>query len=183
MAINFITGSDKKFREVKALLPDVIQLRMDLPEIQEIDAQKIVEAKLQVALTYHDEELIVEDTSLYLECLGGLPGPLVKWFEKTMATEGIAKMAIALGDTRAVARTIIGYVDSERAIHFFEGQVEGTIVMPRIPDAFGWDPIFMPNGYDRTFSEMTEEEKSAISMRGIAARKLLQHLDERNGTQ
>jgi inosine/xanthosine triphosphate pyrophosphatase family protein len=64
MTIYFITGNKSKFTEGKAILPELEQLEIDLPEIQEIDARLIIEAK--------------EDTSLYLECLNGLPGPLIK---------------------------------------------------------------------------------------------------------
>lgn len=177
MTVNFITGSDNKFAEIKALVPEVEKLHMDLPEIQEIDAHKIIQAKLRVALEYHEGPLMVEDTSLYLECLGGLPGPLVKWFEKTMASEGIAKMAIALGDVRATACTVIGYAGVDREIHFFEGMMEGTLVMPRVPSNFGWDNIFVPNGYELTFAELTKEEKNKISMRAQAAMKLKTHLE------
>lgn len=175
--ISFITGSDNKFAEVMAFIPDLEKLHMDLPEIQEIDARKIIEAKLKVAMEQHRGTLMVEDTSLYLECLGGLPGPLVKWFEQTMQSEGIAKMAIALGDTRATARTIIGLATEAGDIAFFEGTVEGTLVLPRVPSNFGWDNIFVPNGHDRTFAEMTKEEKGKISMRSIAVLKLKERLE------
>ena len=58
----FITGSQGKFREVKAILPEVEMLEMDLPEIQGIDAKKIIEAKLEEATKHHAGEFIVEDT-------------------------------------------------------------------------------------------------------------------------
>jgi inosine triphosphate pyrophosphatase len=177
--IQFITGSAHKFGEIRAIIPELEQLQLNLPEIQEIDAHKIVATKLKVAMEYHKGPLMVEDTSLYLECLGGLPGPLVKWFEQTMHAEGIAKMAIALGDARATARTLIGYADERGNIHFFEGMIEGTLVLPRVPTDFGWNNIFMPNGYDLTFEEISKEEKNKISMRGIAARNLKAYLDAR----
>jgi inosine triphosphate pyrophosphatase len=174
--IYFVTGSDNKFGEVQAFIPNIQKLHIDIPEIQEIDAKKIVEAKLAKAVELHDGELIVEDTSLYLECLGGLPGPLVKWFEKTMASKGIAEMAIALGDVRATACSIIGYAGNNRPIEFFEGMIQGTLVLPRVESDFGWDNIFVPDGHTLTFAEMTKEEKGKISMRSIAVKKLKEHL-------
>ena len=84
MNLYFITGNKNKFEEVKSILPNTEQLDIDLPEIQDIDAKIIIRAKLLAALKHKDGEFIVEDTSLYLDCLGGLPGPLIKWFMKNM---------------------------------------------------------------------------------------------------
>lgn len=82
--IYFITGNKNKFEEVRAILPDAEQLDIDLPEIQEIDAHGIIRAKLHAAFAHEEGEFIVEDLSFYLECLNGLPGPLIKWFLKTI---------------------------------------------------------------------------------------------------
>ena len=84
MSLYFITGSKGKFAEVQLIIPNLKQLNIDLPEIQELDPKKIIEAKLQSAFEHRSGEFIVEDTSLYLDCLNGLPGPLIKWFIKTI---------------------------------------------------------------------------------------------------
>lgn len=80
MSIHFITSSANKFKEIQTLVPNLERVEIDLPEIQEIDAQKIIEAKLDAAFEHHAGPFIVEDTSLYLDCMNGLPGPLIKWF-------------------------------------------------------------------------------------------------------
>jgi inosine/xanthosine triphosphate pyrophosphatase family protein len=84
MAINFITGSRDKFIELKTVIDSLEQIEMELPEIQELDAHKIIEAKLKEAITRVAGEYIVEDTSLYFDALGSLPGPLIKWFVKAI---------------------------------------------------------------------------------------------------
>jgi non-canonical purine NTP pyrophosphatase (RdgB/HAM1 family) len=170
--IHFITGNIGKFNEIKSIYGDVEQMDIDLPEIQEIDPKAIIEAKLKEALKHHDGEFIVEDTSLYMDCLNGLPGPLIKWFLKTVGRDGLANIAEKLGKTKAEAKTIIGYAKSETEIQFFEGSIAGQIVMPRGDGGFGWDPIFLPDGYDKTFGEMSREEKNGLSMRKIATQKL-----------
>ena len=172
----FITGSKNKFAEVKEILPEVEQLERDLPEIQELDAHKIIAAKLFEARTHHGNTFMVEDTSLYFDAMNGLPGPLIKWFMQTIGNEGLYKMAQAFGNFSARAKTIIGYVDEKGKIEFFEGEVKGKIVEPRGETTFGWDPIFQPEGYDKTFAEMSAEEKNTISMRRIAAEKLRAYL-------
>src|SRR5581483_5814074 len=89
MTIFFITGNKDKLREIQALLPDAQGIDMDLIEIQEIDAQKIIAAKLAEAQRYRSGTFIVEDTSLSLDSMNGLPGPLVKWFLKAVGVQGI----------------------------------------------------------------------------------------------
>lgn len=176
MNIHFITGSKNKLAEMQAILGDVEQLNMDLPEIQEIDAHKIIRAKLEEALKHKKEAFMVEDTSLYFDALKGLPGPLIKWFMKTVGNEGLFKIVDAFGNYGAEAKTIIGYTDSLGNIEFFEGSVRGKIVAPRGETNFGWDPIFQPEGKDRTFAELTIDEKNSVSMRRLAAEKLKAHL-------
>ena len=80
MKIFFITGNKNKLAEVHAIIKNVEQLDIDLPEIQELDPHKIIQAKVAQAFTHHAGPFIVEDTGLYLDCLHGLPGPLIKWF-------------------------------------------------------------------------------------------------------
>lgn len=172
MTLYFITGNKNKFDEVRAILSNVEQLDIDLPEIQDRDAKNIIRAKLGEAFNYQERELMVEDTSLYLDCLNGLPGPLIKWFLDTMGNEGLTNLAEKLGNDKAEAKTVIGYAKNREEIYFFEGSVMGKIVAPTGKSNFGWDPIFQPNGCDKTFAEMTGEEKNKVSMRKIAVEKL-----------
>ncbi|HSX42081.1 MAG TPA: non-canonical purine NTP pyrophosphatase [Candidatus Saccharimonadales bacterium] len=176
MSLFFITGSKNKFEEVKTVISDVEQLDIDLPEIQHNDAHEIIKAKLQEAVKHRQSELMVEDTSLYFDCLNGLPGPLIKWFMKTVGNDGLANIAEKLGNTKAQAKTIIGYANSKGEVEFFEGVIEGTIVAPRGETGFGWDPIFLPDGHQKTFAEMGQDEKNTLSMRKIAALKLQERL-------
>ncbi len=172
----FITGNKGKFEEVKAMLPFMEQLDLDLPEIQELDAHAIIRAKLHAAFEHKTGEFIVEDTSLYLDCLHSLPGTLIKWFLKAMGPEGLARLAVVLGDKKAQAKVIIGYAKSPEEVVFFEGVIHGTIVLPRGLSGFGWDTIFQPEGYEKTFGEMSRTEKNAISMRRISLMKLKEYL-------
>jgi len=174
----FITGNKNKFDEVAAILPEVEQLDIDLPEIQEIDPHEIIKAKLTEAFQHTSGEFIVEDTSLYLDCMNGLPGPLIKWFLKTVGNKGLADIAEKFGNSKAQAKTMIGYATDRDDIHFFEGVVEGKIVQPQAVSGFGWDPIFLPDGHTKTFAEMDKPEKNEISMRRMALNKLSEFLNK-----
>jgi non-canonical purine NTP pyrophosphatase (RdgB/HAM1 family) len=181
MDLYFITGNKNKFEEAKSVMPDLRQLEIDLPEIQEIDARAVIKEKLLEALKRHQGGFVVEDTSLYFECLNGLPGPLIKWFLKTIGNEGLFKLVQGFGNPTAQAKTMIGYAKSADDIHYFEGIIEGTVVAPRGETNFGWDPIFQPAGHDRTFAEMSRDEKNSISMRKMAFTKLRGFVQGENG--
>ena len=185
MTIFFITGNKDKLREVRELLPDIQGIDLDLTEIQETDARKIITAKLAEAQKGHAGTFIVEDTSLYLDAMNGLPGPLVKWFVKSVGIDGIYKLTEAFQSTRATARTLVGYVAENGSVHFFEGAISGALVPPRGADGFGWDAIFQPDGYEKTFAEMTAAEKNQFSMRRLAIEDLRRHLEqeEKVGTE
>ncbi len=172
----FITGNEKKFLEVKLMLPEIEQLHIDLPEIQSTDGREIVEAKLREASNHHEGEFIVEDTGLYLKGLNGLPGPFIKWFLDKLGTEGVYKLAEKIGIFEAEAKTVVGYLDKNKEMYFFEGIIVGDLVPPRGEKIFGWDPIFKPKGDDRTFSEMSREQKNEISHRMLAIGKLKEFL-------
>ena len=172
-----MTGNKGKFDEAKSVVSNIEMLDIDLVEIQEIDARKVIESKIQEGLRIKKTELIVEDTSLYLDALGGLPGPLIKWFMKTIGNEGLYDIAMKLGNTKAVAKTIVGYARDEK-ISFFEGVIEGNIVEPRGDNGFGWDSIFQPDGYSKTFAEMDSDEKNSLSMRKTAFENLKRYITE-----
>ena len=175
----FVTGSKTKFEEAREILSGVEleQFDIDLPEIQEIDAHKVVKAKLEAALAHHEGPFIVDDVSVRCEALNGLPGPFIKWFLKSFSLEEMHTMLATLGNTATEVSLLIGYVKNKEDIHFFEGQVTGEIVAPR-GDYFGWDPIFQPKGQDKTYAEMDREEKNKISHRRLALDKLKKFLSK-----
>ena len=173
--IYFITGNENKFSEAKKILPEIEQLNIDLPEIQGTDPRKIIEAKLTAASEHHDGIFVVEDTSLELKCLNGFPGPLIKWLREKIGNDGIAEMVGRYSDSMATARAVVGFKSGDD-IQFFEGSIEGQIVIARGDQDFGWGPIFQPSGSEKTFGELSREEKNSISMRKIAFEKLKEYI-------
>ena len=174
MPLKFVTGNKNKFEEVRSMLGlPLEQVEIDLPELQHIDAKKIISHKIEAAEHFAKGEYLIEDTSLYLDCLGGkLPGPLIKWFLETLGTGGIVGLVEKYQNNKAEAVTIFGYADKEGRVNFFEGRLCGSIVSYRGNNDFGWGPIFQPEGSLKTFGEMDRAEKHAISMRAIALYKL-----------
>jgi inosine triphosphate pyrophosphatase len=172
----FITGNEGKFNEAKKIFPDLQRVDLDLVEIQDINPRNVIEAKLKEAFNVEQKSFIVEDTSLYLECLksetGNLPGPLIKWFLKVLGNNGLYKLAKKYDNFSVSASVMIGYIDELSNMHFFESSINGQIVSPRGDYGFGWDQIFLPDSYDKTFAEMSFEEKNSISMRKKVFNKL-----------
>lgn len=176
MLTTFITGNPLKFAEISAVMPDIRQLDIDLPVIQEIDPRKIIEAKLETAMARSPLPVMVEDTSLYFDCMNGLPGPLIKWFLKSIGTQGLFELAERAGNFRATAKTVIGVAFEANTYEYFEGSVSGTIVSPRGTE-IGWNSIFVPDGSQVSFGEMSDRERKAWSMRRIAAEKVREKIN------
>lgn len=177
--LRFITANDWKFKEIRQILAPikVKQVKLNLDEIQELDPHKIIRHKLKEALKHEKGEFIIEDDSLYLECLGGkLPGPLIKWFNDTLGNEGMAELVKKMGNNKASVKSLIGYAKSSNQILFFEADLKGKIVSPKGKRNFGYDPIFIPDSRTQTFAEMKSQDKHKISTRGVAARKLKKFL-------
>ena len=147
-----------------------------MPEIQSDNAQEIVTEKLKEAFKHQQGEFLVEDTSLELDCLQGLPGPFIKFFLKKLGPKGVYEIADKYQSYATTAKTIIGYAKSPDELEVFVGEVRGKIVAPSVKDGFGWDPIFLPDGYEKTYAEMTTEEKVAMSHRTKAFEQLLKSL-------
>jgi len=177
--IYFLTGNANKFREVATLLApiDVEQLQIELTEVQSLDPQEVIQKKLEAARQHHSGAFVVEDSSLSLDALNGLPGPLIKWFERAIGNEGILELTQKLGNDRVTITSTIGYADEEGSIEFFDGTLTGRIVPARGDKDFGWGPIFQPDGHDQTFGEMEMADKFALGYRGEAVRKLKAFLE------
>jgi inosine triphosphate pyrophosphatase len=176
--ITFITGNEKKLEEVRNILNsneltkstlstifEIKGMKIDLPEIQGSPENIIIE-KCRVASEKVDDSVIVEDTSLCFNALCGLPGPYIKWFEDKIGLDGLNNLLMAYEDKSAYVKCIFAYTEGKgKKIHLMTGITNGTIVSPRGKNNFGWDPIFMPEGYTETFAEMDSNTKNLISHR------------------
>jgi non-canonical purine NTP pyrophosphatase (RdgB/HAM1 family) len=176
----FVTSNPGKVREARAVLGRALDHRgLDLPEVQSLDLVEVVRNKAAEAARRFGRPVLVEDTGLELAGLGGFPGPLVRWLLTSVGAEGIARIAHAFGDPRATARCLLCATDGEVEI-FGEGVVGGSIaVAPRGRGGFGWDSVFIPEPPGgRTYGEMAEDEKNAISHRRKAFEALRAALEK-----
>jgi non-canonical purine NTP pyrophosphatase (RdgB/HAM1 family) len=179
MSIYLITSSENKYIEAKEVIPELERKDFDLLEIQSLDAKEIIREKLKEAKGKIKGDILVEDVSMELEAFNSFPGPFVKWMKQTTGIDAVSRICIAEKKTNVDVICYIGLFHEGKE-YFFEGRAKGTIVEPRGSREFGFDPIFQPEGSDKTFAEMTKEEKQKYSHRGKAYQALKTFLQVRN---
>ncbi len=188
MKIIFATNNAHKLSEVQAVLGDGFTLvtprecgiTEDIPEDQDT-LEGNASQKSHYLYDRTREDCFADDTGLEVEALGGAPGV----HSARYATDGhdfdannrlLLKNMEGKTNRKARFRTVISLIINGEE-HQFEGIVEGRIIDHEIGhEGFGYDPMFIPDGYDRTFAQMTAEEKNAISHRGRAVKKLVAYL-------
>ncbi len=174
-SIYLVTSNKDKFREFRQILGiDLKRADLELEEIQAIEVEKVIMSKTKQAFGKIKEPVICEDSGLYFEEWGGLPGALIKLFEENL---GYGKICELLSENRkALAKTVVSYFNGKNYQSFI-GKIEGKIAKtPQGKGGFGWDTIFIPKGFENTFAQMSLEQKNEISMRRIAAEKLKKFL-------
>ncbi|HVM32623.1 MAG TPA: RdgB/HAM1 family non-canonical purine NTP pyrophosphatase [bacterium] len=181
------THNRDKFAELQRELEGLnleVRAAFDFPGVPGVveDGATLEENSLKKAREISDFTgwpALADDTGLFVEALGGQPGIYAARFagEKCTYADNVRKMldlmrGVAAGKRQALFRTVITLYLPGEPTEVFEGRVEGVISGEARPGrAFGYDPIFLPEGSSRAFSEMDMDEKNAISHRGRAVQK------------
>lgn len=175
--LTFITGNQSKADQLSRHLEfPVNHLKLDLVEIQSLNLEKVTFFKAKEAFAKIKKPVLVEDTSLTFKALGALPGPLIKWFLHELGNDGICKLLDGFDNRSALAEVCFGFYDGKN-LKLVKSKMPGMIAKkPRGKAGFGWDPIFIPEGYDKTWGEMSDEEQKKSSMRRVALQKLEEYL-------
>ncbi|AYV76289.1 MAG: hypothetical protein Terrestrivirus5_111 [Terrestrivirus sp.] len=177
MALYFVTGNKNKLIELKKILDiEIESITFDIPEIQGEPYDIIIEKAKYIA-NKTQKRILVEDTSLCFNALGSMPGPYVKSFMEKIGSEGLYKMLGSFDDKTCYALCLFAYCEPDNDPIIFEGKCNGTIVKPYYDEngknpGFGWDNIFQPDNYDKTFAELYNDVKNKISHRYLALQKL-----------
>ncbi len=155
----FVTSNHNKAREAAEILGlELHTIDLDLPEPQALDVADVAAAKAAAArnaLGSPDYPILVEDSGLVFTAWNGLPGALTKWFLGSVGNEGLLKMLSAYGERSARAVCAVAIATVDRSVRTFTGEVEGSISLePRGSGGFGWDPIFIPEGHEKTYAEL-----------------------------
>lgn len=180
----FITGNQAKADYLAKWLGHPIEhQKCDVDELQSLDLRDVVEHKARGAYEKIGKCVLVEDVALTFHAWGRLPGTLIKWHLEELGTEKLAHMMHNETDRRATAAIAYGLYDGHK-MHVFEGAVEGTIAdQPMSSEHDGWkytaswNSIFIPDGYAKTYAQMTDQELQQCSHRYQAIVKLREFLD------
>ncbi|MBD1433889.1 non-canonical purine NTP diphosphatase [Sphingobacterium sp. DN00404] len=191
MELVFATNNAHKLEEVQAIIGDKFSIKSltdigcsdDIPETGVTFEEN---AKQKTDYLFHKYRLdcFGDDSGLEIDALNGEPGIYSARYSGSRDMEKNIDLVFSkLGDSQnriARFRTVISLFLNEQQ-YFFEGSIEGSIIDERRGSGgFGYDPIFIPEGYNKTFAEMTSEEKNEISHRAIAVGKLAAFLKEDN---
>ena len=189
----FATGNKHKLREMRELLPGVeleaLPEGVELPPEDGESFAAIAVAKARAAHAATGEAAIADDSGIGAVALGGRPGIHSARYGGEGATdeENLDKLlreVAAAGDERGAFYTCaLALVEADGSEHVFEDRCEGQLIeRPRGEGGFGYDPAFVPDATgpedERTYSELSQAEKNAISHRGGAARRLARRLRE-----
>lgn len=192
MKLVLASNNKHKLEEMRAILANDIEI-LSLADINchdEIpEEQDTIEGNaLQKARYIYDKfgmNCFADDTGLEVECLNGEPGVYSARYagEHPTFADNIAKLLANMEgkeNRKARFRTAIALIINGKE-HIFEGEVNGQIIKEyRGHNGFGYDPVFLPDGYNETFAELPAEIKNKISHRGNAAKKLADFLSKLN---
>ena len=190
MILVFATANRHKLEEIRAMLSDNYQIKSlsdigftdDIPE-----TEATIEGNALLKARYIRERYgipcFADDTGLEVEALNGAPGVYsaryagVEGSPELRAKANMTKLLHELSgeiNRKARFRTVIAYIDAGNNSHLFEGVVNGSIIEEAIgSEGFGYDPVFMPDGYDITFAQMMLCEKNKLSHRAKAFQKFI----------
>lgn len=163
----FVTGNANKAKHLSQLLGVEIKYRnIELDEIQSMDVASVAIDKARRAYEIVKSPVLVEDQALYLNALGGFPGPFIKFMvDSSGGIDTISKILSNYTDKTCIARDIFVYFDKKGPI-VFSGEHAGVIAdAPRGDGGWGWDPVYCPEGFGgRTSAELSHEEYTKVYM-------------------
>lgn len=167
--IAFCSSNSAKQTEFSRILGiELERVHVPLEEIQTLDTVAVCHLKAIDAFTKIGRPVVVDDTGFGLVALRGFPGALVTWAIDSSGSEILYRMLPKGASNAAIITTAIGFAN-EKGVEVFRGIVDGIVLeTPRGHGGFGFDDVFVPNGYNRSLAEMTNEEKDVISPRSIA---------------
>jgi XTP/dITP diphosphohydrolase len=167
--INFITGNKHKVKEAKGIFKKFgIQLEhvdLEYPELQG-SLEDVAKFGAKYAASKLERPVIVEDAGLFIKALNWFPGTYSSYVQETLTNKGILKLMDNVKDRYAEFRSVVGYCTPKSEPEIFLGIVKGHISFEERGNyGFAYDPLFIPEGFEKTFGELNTEEKNEFSHR------------------
>jgi non-canonical purine NTP pyrophosphatase (RdgB/HAM1 family) len=177
--LHLCTSNADKAREFSEILRrPITALSLELEEIQSLDPRVVAGRKALQAFAICGAPVMVDDTGLALDALGGFPGALVTWVLRAGGVEMLHRMLPPEASAAARVTTAIGFADAAGA-RVFVAAVRGEVITtPRGRHGFGFDAIFVPEGQRRTLAELGSRAKNAMSSRRLALDQMVTFLEQ-----
>ena len=179
--IYFITGNkgkvleaNKKFSNIDI---EIIQKDLGYPEIQADSLEEVAKFGVDYIQKKFNQPFILEDAGLFIDALDGFPGVYSAYVFYRIGCSGILKLLADIDDNRkATFRSVFGYGEPGKKPKLFVGESKGIISKKTAGEhGFGYDPIFITEGENKTFAQMETEEKNKFSHRGKSLDKLIDY--------
>lgn len=170
-SIFFASSNKNKYVEAKEILEnfglELTFLKCNLEEIQSDSLDDVARHKALQAFSICSRPVIVEDDGLFIDSLNGFPGPYSSFVFKTIGNRGILKL---LSKQRSANfRSIIAFCEKKDKVSLFDANIKGRISRKEHGKRWGFDPIFIPNGKNKTYSLL--DNKNEISHRYVSLKK------------
>jgi XTP/dITP diphosphohydrolase len=183
--ILFATSNKGKLLEAQNFLSpldfEVKQLKVAYPEIQARTLQEVASFGIHWISRERKmgDAVMLEDAGLFIHVLSDFPGVYSKWVYETIGLDGILKLMYKEAERSAHFEACLVFMEKGKEPIVFNGRVNGHLTKkPSGSNGFGYDPIFIAKGENKTFAEMTTEEKNKHSHRSRAFQKLIKYLNK-----
>lgn len=185
--ITFVTGNINKLNEIRKLLAEnqvdieILSSSVELKELQADNLEEVAEFKLLSVKGKIEPPYIIEDAGFFVDDVcNGFPGVYSSYVMKTIGYDGILKILGDKDTRKAHFESVIGYMDEKLDLHFFKGINEGKVaIKAKGSSGFGFDPIFISkDSPEKTFAELSMQEKNKISHRRRAMMKFITFLKQ-----
>ena len=167
----FASSNENKYKEAKAILSKFdINLgffKCNLEEIQADTLEEIALHKVTQAFSQCSAPVMVEDDGLFIESLNSFPGPYSAFVFKTIGNKGILNLLKT--KRKAKFQSVIAYCERKNDVMLFKATVDGKISKKLSGNKWGYDPIFIPDGQNKTYAQL--KDKNLVSHRYLALRK------------
>lgn len=156
---------------------EVERVKTTYPEIQADTLEETIAPGLRWLMERYTRPLMIDDSGLFIDSLKGFPGVYSSYVFRTLGCDGVLKLMKGVDDRSARFECCIGFMRPGREPEMVKAVAKGSISREKMgAGGFGYDPIFIPEGYDKTYAQLEIPEKNRISHRGLAVEKFIQEL-------
>ena len=169
MKITFITSNQHKVKEARGIFQqfkiNLEHMNLGYPEVQG-ELTDVARYGARYAARQLGRAIIVEDAGIFIEALRWFPGTYSSYVQRTLGNQGILKLMNDVQDRYAEFRSVVGFATPKTEPEIFLGVVRGQIAYhEKGRHGFAYDPLFIPEGFNQTFGELTRKEKNEFSHR------------------